>query len=393
MKFNVETYGCTANQADSEKIVEMYRNRGHTYVEEVEDADAVIINTCTVTGRTERRMLRRISEMKKKFNHNLIVAGCLPAAQPELISSPKIIKPRDLIGYLSPRCRGVIGTVPISEGCVGNCSYCIVKKARGSLVSFSTERILESTDKLVRDGAKEIRMTSQDTGAYGLDLGLRLPDLIDKVTSIDGNFKIRIGMMNPFTAIDIIDDLLDSYDNAKVFKFLHIPIQSGSDDVLRDMNRNYSVSDWTHIVSKFKKRFPSITISTDFIVGYPTETEDDFEKSMEILRKMRAEKVNITRYSPRPNTEAIKLENLPDKEKKERSRKMSELCRKIALEKNKEWIGKTLDVLTTEVGKKGGVVARDESYKCIILDEVPIGSEHKIRIKDATSTYLIGERI
>ena len=391
MKFYIETYGCTANQGDSKKIESLLIRKGYSKVENESDADTIVINTCIVTKRTELNVLKRIEEVNK--SKNLIVAGCLPAAKLNLLSnSVEVITPNLLNYEFNYGLEGVIGTVNISNGCSGNCSYCIVKRARGDLISFSPKYIMATVKNHVRNGAKEVRITSQDCSSYGLDKNTRLPDLIKDITSIEGSFKIRIGMMNPATMMDIQDDLIDVFDNQKIFKFLHIPVQSGSNRILDLMNRNYDVSDFLDIVNSFKKKFPKITISTDFIIGFPTETEDDFKKSLDLLETIKAEKVNITRFSPRPNTEAANMKDMLDRTKKERSRVFTSVYKKIALESNKKWEKKTLDVLITEKGKKGGVVSRDSTYKNIIIKEdLPLGESRKVKITKATPSYLMAE--
>jgi len=394
MKVYIETYGCTANQSDSQWMKGILLQNDHEITNSVKDADIVILNTCTVTERTDRQMLKRLRELDGR---KVIVAGCLPAAQPNLLSDFKIL------GTITPRSihrirrdvytalDGAIGLVTISEGCVGRCSFCIVKQARGDLESYPPEMIVNAVRKLVDGGAKEIRITSQDTAAYGLDIGVRLPALIDDITSLDGDFKIRIGMMNPATTKDILDDLIESFDSPKVFKFLHLPIQSGSDAILQSMNRGHSVADFVEIVDAFRQRFPELTLSTDFIVGYPGETGEDFDASIRILRKTNPTKVNITRFSPRPGTPAAELPDIIGRVKKERSRELTKVHHAIVYQLHKRWIGRIVEALVTEKGKNNTVVARDASYKNIVIKEdLPLGSRCRVKITDARPTYLIG---
>lgn len=406
MKFYIETYGCTANQGDSKKIEALLERKGHKKVENESDADTIVINTCIVTKRTELNVLKRIR--KASESKNIIVAGCLPAAQPNLISM--LTDSKNLIETITPNflddefdydLDGVIGTVNISNGCVGDCSYCIVKRARGDLVSYSPNDILGAFKGLLKKGAKEIRMTAQDCSAYGLDtnvntnknnINLRLPDLIKDVTSIKGDFQVRIGMMNPDTIRDIQNELIDAFNHPKVFKFLHVPVQSGSNRILQLMNRNYEVSDFLKVINGFRNKLSDITLSTDFIIGFPSETEDDFNRSLDLLRKIKAEKVNITRFSPRPYTKASELKDLLDRTKKERSRVFTSVYQEIALELNRKWEGRILDVVVTECGKKGGVVSRDSTYKNIVIQEdISIGERCQIKVIEAKSSYLLGK--
>ena len=400
-KIHLETFGCTANVGDTMKLRAILRKEGHAIVAE-DEADVVIVNTCTVTKRTELNVLKRLKELKEE-GKEVVVAGCMAAAQPDLVKSilgneVTMVTPQDIYkGYRAEQgldFDGVISVISIAMGCVGKCSYCIVKRARGDLRSYNPEKICEAVKSAVERGAKEIRITSQDCSAYGWeDVGaLKLPELLEVITSVEGDFRIRVGMMNPFTMIHILDELLDAFDSQKIFKFFHVPVQSGSDRVLRDMNRNYKAADFVEIVKSIRQRFEGSTICTDFIVGFPTETEEDFFSSLSLLDELKPEKANITRFSPRPGTEASKLKDLLEREKKKRSRIFSSLYQKIVLEKNNELEGKKLPVLITEKGKKGGVIGRDPAYRLIVLNEdLPLGATYTVRVTEARSTYLLAE--
>jgi threonylcarbamoyladenosine tRNA methylthiotransferase CDKAL1 len=396
VKVFIETFGCTANKGDELRMRAMLRNAGHELVEERE-ADIVIVNTCTVTKRTELNVIRRLKELKA-WGKEVVVAGCMAAAQPELVKSifgdeVTMVTPRDIHTVHTFDCVNGIGIIPIAMGCVGTCSYCIVKQARGELTSYKPETICKAVKSAVKSGAKEIRITSQDCSAYGWDsIDIKLPELLELVSSVEGDFRIRVGMMNPFTLIHILDELLGAFDSKKIFKFFHIPAQSGSDEVLMAMKRNYKIADFLEIVKSIRKRFTESTICTDFIIGFPAETDEDFLSSLKLLKDVKPEKVNITRFSPRPRTDASQLKDLLERDKKKRSRIFSAVYHSIAFAKNKELEGKVLPVLVTEKGKKGGVIARDTSYRPIVLKaDVPPGATFNVWVKEAKSTYLIGE--
>lgn len=400
-KVCLETFGCTANVGDTMKLRAILRKDGHAIVAEGE-ADVVIVNTCTVAKRTELNVIKRLKELREE-GKEVVVAGCMAAAQPDLVKSilgneVTMVTPQDIYnGYSEEQgldFDGVISVIPIAMGCVGKCSYCIVKRARGDLRSYKPEKILDTVKSAVERGAKEVRITSQDCSAYGwesLEI-VKLPELLERITSIEGDFRIRVGMMNPFTMIHILDELLEAFYSKKIFKFFHVPVQSGSDKVLRDMNRNYKAADFVEIVKSIRQRFEDSTICTDFIVGFPTETEEDFVSSLTLLEDLKPEKVNITRFSPRPGTEASKLKDLLEREKKRRSRIFSSLYQKIVLEKNNELEGMELPVLITEKGKKGGVIGRDPAYRLVVLNkDLPVGATYTVRITEAKSTYLLAE--
>ena len=400
-KVHIETFGCTANVGDELKMRAILRHAGHEIVE-AREADVVIVNTCTVTKRTELNVIKRLKELNGQ-GKEVVVAGCMAAAQPELVKSilgedVTLVTPGDICNGYSEEQEldfdGVIGIIPIAMGCVGKCSYCIVKRARGELRSYEPERICEAVKSAVESGAREIRITAQDCSAYGWDCfdTPKLPELLKMLTSMEGDFKIRVGMMNPFTVIRILDELLEAFDSEKIFKFFHVPVQSGSDKVLGDMRRNYKVADFVEIVKSIRKRFDYCTICTDFIIGFPTETEEDFVSSLSLLETVKPEKVNITRFSPRPGTEASTLKDLVEREKKRRSRMFSDVYHRLAFEKNKELEGKEVQVLVTEKGKKGGVIGRDISYRTVVIKkDLPLGAACKVQVKEAKSTYLVGE--
>jgi threonylcarbamoyladenosine tRNA methylthiotransferase CDKAL1 len=400
-KIHLETFGCTANLGDTLKLQALFRNAGHTVVERAQDAEVVILNTCTVTKRTELNVLKRLRTLQVK-GKAVVVAGCMAAAQPELLKDVLgeevlLITPAEIqetwheTRYFD--LEGVVSVIPIALGCLGTCAYCIVKQARGELRSYRPAWIMEAVDSALARGAKEIRVTAQDCSAYGVDAahGVTLPHLIEQLTALEGDFRIRVGMMNPATVLPILDQLLDAFESEKVFKFFHVPVQSGSDEVLRAMQRHYRVADFVAIVRNFRERFSNCTISTDFIVGYPTETEADFQSSVRLLEAVQPEKVNITKFSPRPGTEAAALNDLLERDKKRRSRIFTARYHELSCKRITAVKGTTVPVLITEQGKKGGVIGRDPAYRMVVLrEELPLGSSCTVQITSATSSYLIG---
>ena len=419
MNIYIETYGCSANQSNSEIIAGILSKAGHSIVPE-EDADIIILNSCTVKLPTERKILRRIEKLKYS-DKTLIISGCMPEVQKEeilelnsnvsflginaidqvanLVSDlstdgcSEIFSdiPKELAGKPKLRVNRNINIVQISTGCNNDCSYCIVRSAKGSLHSFSTNSIINDIKSGLEDGCREVWLTSQDTAAYGTDIGLSLPALLRKICAINGDFKLRIGMMNPASVIPIMDDLIDAYLNPKIYKFLHIPVQSGSDKVLDDMNRLYTAGKFMDIVSGFRSRIKDITISTDIIVGYPTEDVSDSEDTLELLKELRPDIVNISRFGPRPLTRAASLPPLSFEVVKQRSRTVSALCNRISLENGERWVGWVGPVLVSEPGDKGGVIARNFAYKPILLKHGVLGTTVNVKVIDAVNGYLVGE--
>lgn len=407
MKIYIKTFGCTANRADSHRIVRLLSAEGHTFIDSVDMADLVVVNTCTVTETTQRNVLKYLHSIGPE--RSLIVAGCLPAAQPGKLngidclsitpsSLDKVVKMIESEGQSrnkeTPVLDNVTGIVSISSGCTGECSYCIVKSARGELESRPVNEIVMEVRQLLELGAKEIQLTSQDTSAYGLDTGQRLPELLQALTSLEGDHMVRVGMMNPFTALGIIDDLVDSFRDPRIFKFLHLPVQSGSDKVLEDMKRNHTAKEFRYIVERFRNEFPDMTLSTDIIVGYPTESDMDFRESVKLLDEIRPHKINITQYSPRPGTPASKLHDMPGWKKKDRSRIISKQHRSIGQELSRKKIGETVRILITEAGKNNSTIGRDLYYNNIVVrEELPPGNWYVVKIIESRPFYLIAEKV
>ncbi|MCD6148217.1 tRNA (N(6)-L-threonylcarbamoyladenosine(37)-C(2))-methylthiotransferase [bacterium] len=404
----IETYGCTMNKGDTEIMIGYL---GDLYTEDMDKADIVIVNSCGVKIQTERKILRRINELCN--SKKVIVAGCLPKINPEsidervygILDPQSVHRIREIIdkvskgervkifsentdkSFLKKKRKGITAIIPISEGCTGKCAYCGTKLARGNLLSFDFEKLVEEAREVVNNGYKEILLTSQDTGCYGFDKGHTLPELLNRITDIEGKFRIRVGMMNPDNVLKILDDLIEAYRSEKIYKFLHIPVQSGDDYILKKMRRNYTVDDFEYIVNRFRKEIKNIAICTDIIVGFPGESEENFQNTVELIKRIRPDKINVTRYSIRPNTEAAKMKQVYGWVKKERSRAMHKLRMEIGYEKNKKYVGKKHEVLITEEGKRN-MVGKMFNYKSVVLNG-NIGEFKVVKIKKAAPTYLM----
>ena len=393
----IETYGCRYNFGDTAKLIEILKSKGSTLVDSAEAADVVIINTCTVVGPTERRMLRRLSLFRE---YDLYVTGCMPEVQREAIfavCTPTIL-PSKTIHEAYRRVRtvggGGVAIVQIARGCVGRCTYCLTRIARGPLKSFAVEEILSEVLAHAHSGTPEIQITAQDVSCWGRDIGKSLPGLLKSIEDLPGRFMIRVGMMNPATVTGILDDLVDAFSSDRIFKFVHLPVQSGSDAILDRMGRGYTVADFEKIVAAFKNRYPEITLATDIIVGFPGETKQDFSESLELIDRVRPNKVNITRYSPRPFTPLYSKEDFPDWVKKDRSRLMNSHTEKVYTSINTGYLEKQVPFLVTEKIKTGSVMARSPDYLGIVIDEdLPLGYEGQAILKKDRKYFFIGQRV
>jgi MiaB-like tRNA modifying enzyme len=394
--YHIETYGCTSNRGESREIERALRDGGHHPAPAPEEADVAILNSCTVVEKTERNMLRRAEELES-LTADLVVTGCMALAQgeefreagvdaqvlhweevPNAVANGECPTPTP---DAEPILDGVVGILPIARGCMSDCSYCITKRATGKIDSPPVAENVEKARALVHAGAKEIRITGQDTGVYGWDDGERkLHELLERVCDIEGDFRVRVGMANPKGVHGIREDLAAVFaENEKLYNFLHAPVQSGSDDVLGDMRRQHQVSEYVETVETFDDALEEWTLSTDFIVGFPTEEDEDFQQSMALLRETRPEKINVTRFSKRPGTDAAEMKGLGGSVKKERSKAMSDLKMDVVGEAYASMVGETREVLVVEDGTGDSVKCRDGAYRQIIVQNA---SEHGLEPGD-----------
>jgi MiaB-like tRNA modifying enzyme len=289
----------------------------------------------------------------------------------------------------------VIGIIPISYGCLGSCSYCCVVFARGHLKSHKTDEIVDRIKFDLACGVKEIWLTSQDTGCYGKDIGTNLEALLRQICRIDEEFFVRVGMMTPNYALESLNELVQAYKDAKVFKFLHLPVQSGDNEVLQNMNRFYSTEDFEEIIYRFREEIPDITIATDVICGFPGESDRAFSKTLKLIEETHLDVVNVSKFFPRPHTAAEKMKPYVSmREVSERSRKMAELSKKISLEKNKKWTEWEGKILVDEKGKvSNSWIGRNFAYKPIVVKskENLLGKFVDVKVEKTFATYLRAE--
>ncbi|MDD5499528.1 MAG: tRNA (N(6)-L-threonylcarbamoyladenosine(37)-C(2))-methylthiotransferase [Candidatus Nanoarchaeia archaeon] len=359
MKFFIKTYGCAQNQADSIIMKELLKKHGHSEANNESQAQILIVNTCTVKTPTEHKIKRYLHDNSSK---KIIVCGCMTATHKEflkkyslmgcnnLLDLPKAMKGKIMhsvshkkiskVNLVPIGKNEVIEIIPISNGCAGNCSYCATKLARGELQSYPKKDIVAHAKNAIKRGKKELWITSQDTGSYGLDLGTNLTELLDELISIPGFFKIRIGMMNPWHAKKLKKGLARILNNEKCFKFIHIPIQSASNKILKLMNRKYSKKDFEKLADYFRKEVKGIAIATDAIVGFPGETEKDYIQTYELINKIKPEVLNISKYCDRPYTKSSMMKGKISHEKiKERAAKLMGLHRKHILKRKQDFKG------------------------------------------------------
>ncbi|MHA2054282.1 MAG: radical SAM protein, partial [Candidatus Hodarchaeales archaeon] len=251
----------------------------------------------------------------------------------------------------------------------------------------------------VKNGSKEIWLTSQDTGIYGWDLtpSIFLPDLINDITKIQNDFKIRLGMMTPYTVQRFSDQLISQINHPKVFSFLHLPIQSGSNKILNAMKRKETREYFVKLIKKLRKNISNLVIATDIIVGFPNETEEDYLLSESLIKSLTPTIVNISKYTDRPGTDSARMKRkIPSKIKASRSKRLTEICKEISRSQLKTWIGWKGNVIIDDVGKeKTQVKGRNNSYLPVVISNATntIGTIQEVIITDSTTNFLIGEII
>ncbi|MBI2541226.1 tRNA (N(6)-L-threonylcarbamoyladenosine(37)-C(2))-methylthiotransferase [Candidatus Woesearchaeota archaeon] len=422
-KINIITQGCSSNLRESELMAGMLENSGYEVAHNDNHADISVVNICTV--KSDTTALREIRKLKKQSpDKKLIVAGCITES-----IVPKIKQIDESAGFVnthnlgrisaavensmsgtalelldrryeqkvnlpSVRKNPAIGIVPILNGCNYFCSFCSTKLVKGKLFSYPVDAIRQDVKSHLKAGCREIWITSNDNGAYMAEQGgnQKLIELLEQVLSIPVDFKLRLGMMNPGNTMAFLDELIEIYKNPKMFKFLHIPVQSGNNEILKLMNRRYAVEDFANVVGAFRKEIPEITISTDIIVGFPSETEPQFEDSLNALKKIKPDVLNLSRYAAREGTMAAKMKQLQTGTLKQRSRIMADLHRKIALENNKKWINWEGKILIDEKGKHDSWVGRNYCYKPVIMKgDFKLGDEIDVKIADVANFDLRGK--
>ena len=408
MRYFVESYGCTMNFGEGEQLSKKMESLGHTRVDSPDEADIVILNTCTVVDTTEKKMIHRMGELKQE-GKEIIVTGCMAKVQPKRISirlPESMIIPPDQYDLFSGKVESAFGCapctetyefgasaiLPIAQGCLGNCSYCITRFARGVLKSYQEDELMNEFKSMLDSGVKEILVTAQDTACYGRDIDTDLPTLLRRFLEFEGDYRIRIGMMNPNNLDRILDDLMDVMEDERVYRFLHIPVQSGSNSVLERMRRHYTVDRFMGIVNRLRERYPDISIATDLITGFPGETDRDHEKSIKLIKDLHADTVNITRFSVRPGTDAATMKNqIHGNISKERSTELTETKMSVEGDINSTLIGQRYRALVTENGRPGTMIARNRNYRPIGIEaDIPIGTFIDVEITGSAPTHLVG---
>ena len=448
VKYYILTMGCQLNENDSEKISGLAESMGYTRTENILDADLVIYNTCCVRENAEEKLFGKLGEVKKlKEAKGIIIAigGCMMQEQhivdkikksynydvifgthtlhkfPQdlynaIIENKKITDILDIDGEIIEglpirRDDNIRASVTIMNGCNNFCTYCIVPYVRGRERSRDPEDILKEVEQLAKEGYKEITLLGQNVNSYmrverereklfDAKENNNNPDKIDSfakllraVNQIEGIEKIRFTSPHPK---DFTDDVIEAIKKCdKVSKLIHLPLQSGSTSVLKAMNRVYTKEQYLSLVDKMKEKIPNVKFSTDIIVGFPGETEEDFEDTLDVVRKVKFEQIFMFIYSRRVGTPADKMENqIPEKIKHKRFDRLKKLYEEILANNNKEYVGTMQDILVEGFSKTNNdyLTGRTDSNKVVIFkgNENLIGTTVPVKIESEHLWYLRG---
>ncbi|XP_076639074.1 threonylcarbamoyladenosine tRNA methylthiotransferase [Colletes latitarsis] len=422
----LKTWGCTHNNSDSEYMAGQLATYGYKLTENRNEADLWVLNSCTVKSPAEDHFRNEIEAGKKQGKH-VVVAGCVPQGAPKssflqglsMIGVQQIDRVVEVveetlkgntvrflqqkkeagkkIGGASlslPKVRRnpLIEIIAINTGCLNQCTYCKTKHARGELGSYTPEQIIERATQAFEEGVCELWLTSEDTGTYGRDIGTSLPELLWKLVQVvpDG-CMIRVGMTNPPYIMEHLEEMSKILRHPKVYSFLHIPVQSGSDQVLADMKREYTRANFEHVVNFLRERVPGLTVATDIICGFPTETEDDFEETMKLCQKYKFPSLFINQFFPRPGTPAARMQSVPAQQVKKRTKRLSEFFQSYSPYDGK--VGLVQDVLVTEVSHdKKHYVGHNKSYEQVLvpLRKEYLGKMVKVEIVETTKYSMKG---
>lgn len=435
-KYCVVTYGCQMNLHESEKISGILSGMGMSAVNEPENADVVVFNTCCIRDTAERRALGNIGKMKelKKKNKNLliVVTGCMTQQNGfaenmkeryqyvdvilgthnisdlenqiriRLEKKKRVAAVLDTDGYIDDETTPVTRTsfpnawVNINYGCNNFCTYCIVPYVRGRERSRDMKSIISECEKLINDGYKEITLLGQNVNSYGNDVpdeNVNFANLLREVAKIDGKFRIRFMTSHPK---DLTEDVVKAIrDNDKICNIIHLPIQAGSNSVLKNMNRRYTREHYLGLIDMIRRYLPDCGITTDIMVGFPYETEEDFLDTMDIVEKVRFSTAFTFIYSVRKGTKAAEMPQIPYEIKQNRIKRLIARQNEITEEISKDYVGNVYEILVEGMQEKknGYVVGRTESGRLVSAkgDESMIGEFKNVKITAVKNAQLLGE--
>ncbi len=425
MRFSIITFGCKVNSYESEYMKEQLIKNNYLFEEDYKKANVVIVNTCSVTNTADNKSKKMIRAVKRENQDCiLMVCGCTAENKREelnnldidiLIGNRDKSKVVELIEEFNKKREKLTkfydgrriefedmcikdfnltrAFVKIQDGCNNYCAYCIIPYVRGSIRSKKMEDVLEEVNELVSMGHKEIVLTGINTGAYGKEIGsYDLTDLIEELSKIEGLERIRVSSIE---MTEINDKFIKELkNNNKLCGHLHVSLQSGSENVLKLMNRKYTKEEYFNYVSKIREARPNINLTTDVIVGFPGETEEDFLESIEYCKKVGFSKIHVFPYSVREGTKAATMPNqLSNDIKKERARRLIEIDNDLQLKYNQKFVGKTVKFLVEEIVDGESIGHTENFLKVVVPEKLIPNKEFDVLVKEAKIDSVIGEKI
>lgn len=424
-KIYVKTYGCSHNTSDSEYMMGLLNEYGYKLTDDFESCDACVINSCTVKNPSQDAFVNYISKAKNN-GKKVIVSGCVPQGDRTLPglencsvvgvtqidrivevveetlkgNTVKLLAKKELPSLDLPKIRRnkYVEIIPINTGCLGSCTYCKTKHARGKLGSYEVKAIVNACLKAAKEGVKEIWLTSEDTGAYGRDINTDITVLMMEILKvIPDEIMIRIGMTNPPYIMEHLNKMSKILNHPNVFSFLHIPVQAGSNSVLDKMNREYKIEDFILLCDYLKANVSNITIATDIICGFPSESKENFEETLNLIEKFKFPVINISQFYPRPGTVAAKWKKVDTKEVKRRSTEVTNLFKSYSnFDDIKDSILRVWVFDHADEGKPPGddfMVGHTKSYVKVILprEENVIGKQVLVKITNIYKWHVEGK--
>lgn len=416
-KIFVHTFGCSHNHSDSEFMAGQLAAYGYDLVDKAEDADAWLVNTCTVKNPSQSAM-NTVIERGKAANKAMVIAGCVPQGD----KGAKELKDVSLLGVTQidrvveamertlagdtvrmlekkalptldlPKVRRneFVEILPLSTGCLGACTYCKTKHARGDLGSYEISALVSRVEQAMSEGVSEIWLSSEDTGAYGIDLGTDVAALFRAITAVlptDGSVMLRLGMTNPPYILAHLDAVAEAMRHPAVYAWMHIPVQSGSNAVLDAMKREYTVEEFRKVCDTLIEAVPGMVIATDIICGFPGETDEQWKETMDLIEHYKFPEVHISQFYPRPGTPAAKMKRVPTQIVKARSRELTALFE--SYQPHTQMVGRTERVWVSDIARDGtSLVAHTKNYTQILL---PGGDEQRARLMGRSAMVEIYE--
>ncbi|XP_043305700.1 threonylcarbamoyladenosine tRNA methylthiotransferase isoform X1 [Cervus canadensis] len=428
-KIWIRTWGCSHNNSDGEYMAGQLAAYGYKITENASDADLWLLNSCTVKNPAEDHFRNSIKKAQEE-NKKIVLAGCVPQAQPrqDYLKGLSIIGVQQidrvvevveetikghsvrLLGQKKdngkrlggarldlPKIRKnpLIEIISINTGCLNACTYCKTKHARGNLASYPIDELVDRAKQSFQEGVCEIWLTSEDTGAYGRDIGSSLPALLWKLVEvIPEGAMLRLGMTNPPYILEHLEEMAKILHHPRVYAFLHIPVQSASDTVLMEMKREYCVADFKRVVDFLKDKVPGITIATDIICGFPGETDQDFQETVKLVEEYKFPSLFINQFYPRPGTPAAKMEQVPAQVKKQRTKELSRIFHSYNPYDHK--IGQRQQVLVTEESFDSKFyVAHNRFYEQVLVPKNPtfMGKMVEVDIYESGKHFMKGQPV